>query len=193
MNHYIELTLIPDLDVDLNFIWAKVYTQIHLGLVQIQDKNKAVPVGVSFPEYAHERFLGKKLRLFASDEATLNRLNLSKCLERLMDYVHISSIRTVIASQIKGYVQVRRHRVSVNVSCLARRYVKRHPDTSIKEALKRLNDYQVSNTHYPYIHLSSLSGKQSFSLFICQTEVTQAVSGLFNSYGLSTVATLPHF
>lgn len=193
MNHYIELTLIPDLEVDLNFIWAKVYTQIHLGLVQIQDKNKAVPIGVSFPEYTHERFLGKKLRLFANDETTLNRFNVSKCLERLTDYVHISPVRAVLANQIKGYVQVKRYRQPASLGNLARRYVKRHSDTSIEEALNRLNDYQVSNTHYPYIHLSSLSGKQSFSLFICQTEVTQAVSGLFNSYGLSTVATLPHF
>jgi CRISPR-associated endonuclease Csy4 len=193
MNHYIELTLIPDLEVDLNFIWAKVYAQIHLGLVRMQDANKAVPIGVSFPEYAYERFLGKKLRLFANDEATLNRFNVSKCLERLTDYIHISSVRAVVASQIKGYVQVKRYHQPASLGSLARRYAKRHLDTSVEGALHRLNGYKVDNTHHPYIHLSSLSGKKAFSLFICQTQASEWIEGVFNTYGFSERATLPHF
>ncbi|MBE0472372.1 MAG: type I-F CRISPR-associated endoribonuclease Cas6/Csy4, partial [Methyloprofundus sp.] len=37
MKHYIELTLLPNTDINAFTLWSKVYQQIHLGLVEMQD------------------------------------------------------------------------------------------------------------------------------------------------------------
>ena len=85
MHYYIELTLIKDSEISPYFIWSKLYTQLHLALVEMQDTNAQVPIGVSFPEYnvgeskgKKLMLLGSKLRIFAQDEATLTKLNLPK-------------------------------------------------------------------------------------------------------------------
>ena len=44
MKNYIEMTLLPDADITLNFLWEKLYQQLHLALVEIQDSDKTVPV-----------------------------------------------------------------------------------------------------------------------------------------------------
>ena len=71
MRFYCEITLLPNPEVNLNFLWSKVFQQIHLGLVEMQDEQRRVPIGISFPEYViGEKYsvLGDKLRLFAQDE-----------------------------------------------------------------------------------------------------------------------------
>ena len=40
MKHYIEITLLPDAEVGLGFIWQKMYQQIHLALVEVKDANE---------------------------------------------------------------------------------------------------------------------------------------------------------
>ena len=50
MKYYQELTLLPDMEVELYYIWSNLYTQIHLALVELQDEQGNVPVGDTFPE-----------------------------------------------------------------------------------------------------------------------------------------------
>ena len=98
MKYYLEITLLPNPDINLLTLWSKVFQQIHLGLVEMQDNQKRVPIGVSFPEYIiGEKYsvLGGKLRLFAQEETTLARLDAPKWLSRLSDYVHCTGIRSV--------------------------------------------------------------------------------------------------
>ena len=79
MNYYIEITLIDNSDLNLFSLWSKVFQQIHLGLVEIQDDQGRVPIGLSFPDYVTgEKYsvLGGKLRLLAKDEAILSRFNI---------------------------------------------------------------------------------------------------------------------
>ena len=66
-------------DVFLFFLWSKVYQQIHLALVGTLE-NEQTALGISFPEYQDNQFLGKKLRVFAESEQELERLNLAQCL-----------------------------------------------------------------------------------------------------------------
>ena len=51
MKNYIEITLLPSAEITLSFLWEKLYQQLHLALVEIQDSDKSVSVGVSFPKY----------------------------------------------------------------------------------------------------------------------------------------------
>jgi CRISPR-associated endonuclease Csy4 len=213
MNYYLEITLLPSLDLNLFGLWSKVFQQIHLGLVEMQDENKQVPIGVSFPEYVvGEKFsvLGGKCRLFAKDEATLARFDAPKWLARLSDYVHCTSIRPV-PDKVAGYAIYRREHAKTNPERLARRYAKRH-NIDFEAALNGVVELRAdSNTgaaypksfRYcdmpsqriatPFIRLQSLSNGQSFCLWIKKTEVSEPSIGSFSSYGLSTQATVPEF
>ena len=96
MKFYVEITLLPSIETPINFLWEKVYQQIHLALVENQDSHGKVSIGVSFPEYDCKQFqLGNKLRLFSFSQEELEHLNIRKWLFRLRDYIHITDIRYV--------------------------------------------------------------------------------------------------
>lgn len=207
MNHYIELTLIKDSEISPYFFWSKLYIQLHLALVEMQDANAQVPIGVSFPEYnvgesknKKLMLLGTKLRIFAHDEATLNKLNLPKWLARLDDYVHVKNIKPV-PENVQNHLVVSRYRPKANIELVARRIVKRKQITlglaiaylnTVDEA-KKLKGYAQKWEPFPYIQMKSLSGKQDFSLCISQTTVDEVKSGVFSTYGLSSQSTVPHW
>ncbi len=198
MKVFIELTIIPNAEISPYFIWPKLYTQLHLSMVEIKDVNDQVLVGVSFPEYKvvenkDKKFamLGSKLRLFAKDEAILAQLNLNKWLERLTDYVHIKSM-SVVPEKATSHLIVSRYREPRNPEALARRFAKRH-SISVEDALTRLKDYKQEFDVLPYIQLKSLTGGESFNLFILQNLVDKEKVGAFSTYGLSSVSTVPHW
>lgn len=215
MRFYQEITLIKTPEITPYFIWSKLYIQVHLALVEQQNSDKTVNFGVSFPKYRYEdkegRFfasLGSKLRVFAPTEVELQRLNLAQWLERLVDYVHIKSIQSV-PDNISCHVNVRRYRADTKLDRLTRRYAKRR-GISFEEARAEQNQ-RFADTHnltlhqaqqhyiqpkvkdYPFIKLQSLSGEKEFSLLIAQVEAEQCCSGSFNTYGLSSQSTVPHW
>lgn len=194
MKHYIEITLIPDADVGLFSLWSKVYLQLHLALVELKDANSLVPVGISFAEYRGDEkhsMLGSKLRVFASDINHLEKLNLNHWFNRLCDYVHMTSIRAVPSEH--GYVVVSRVHTPANVGNLARRYAKRH-SISLEVALELYKNYDPKQpTHLPFIKIKSLSSANDFMLCIQQNANSNAVSGLYSTYGLSGTSTVPHW
>lgn len=211
MNQYIEITLLPNPDLNLFSLWSKVFQQIHLGLVELQEEQ--VPIGVSFPEYViGEKYsvLGSKCRLFARDDATLARFDAGKWLARLSDYVHCTSIRPV-PEKILGYATYQRQQPKTSKERLARRYAKRH-GLGVAEALQTtidLADKATPNAGYkmqfrycdmppkaivtPFIRLKSLSSEQTFCLWIKKTLVAEASEEGFSRYGLSPKATVPEF
>lgn len=196
MKYYQEITLIPHAELALNFIWSKLYTQLHLALVALQDAQGNVPVGVSLPKYQlkagkHVSPLGDKLRVFAADEATLQQLNLSQWLNRLLDYVHLSGIRPIPA-KVNGYAIYHRRQFKQNPENLARRRVKRKGDLSFEQAVALYEPHMVQ-TKLPYIRLKSLSNEQSFNLFIEKKAADEAGGFNFGTYGLSSSASVPEF
>ncbi|MFC0351203.1 type I-F CRISPR-associated endoribonuclease Cas6/Csy4 [Undibacterium danionis] len=196
MKYYQELTLLPQAEVGMYAIWPKLYTQLHLALVEIQNAYPDQPVGVSFPQYKLGQenisgFIGNKLRIFALDEATLAQLDLAKWLRRLNDYVHITQARAV-PENIKRYYCFSRVQAKSNVHRLARRKASRK-DISLEQALMSLEGFKEQKLHQPFINLGSLSRGERFQLFIEREEFSQPMSGVFTSYGLSSVATVPDF
>ncbi len=195
MKYYQELTLLPDADVELYFIWSSLYTQIHLALVDIQDEQGNIAVGVSFPEYVKEgdyAVLGSKLRLFAQNEAILEKLNLSKWLDRLSDYVHHTKIRSV-PEKIEGHAVFQRYRTKTNAERLARRYAKRN-GVSLEEAMKKYKDFKDELTTLPFIRIRSQSNQNLFRLIIDKKAVESHTGDYrFSTYGLSTDSSVPEF
>ncbi|ENU20826.1 CRISPR-associated protein cas6/csy4, subtype I-f/ypest [Acinetobacter bohemicus ANC 3994] len=202
MKYYQEITLIDQAEISSYFIWSKLYTQLHIALAEIKDTNNKVNIGVSFPQYLFEKNdknskvnLGKKLRLFAQNEADLKKLDLKKWLDRLTDYVHITSIREV-PENIKSYAIYKRKQVKTNAERLARHRVKRG-DIGFDEALARYSNV-VTTTDLPYIQMLSLStsdeqDKKRFKLFIEKRSIEQSESQVFSTYGLSSESSVPEF
>lgn len=192
MKYYIELTLIQNADIAHYFLWEKVFQQVHLGLVEMQDSDKKVQIGISFPEYDKENYkLGSKLRLFAEDEKTLEQFEVQRWLNRLSDYVHITRIRPVPNRKLT-YACYKREQIKQTKERLARRKAKR-AGISIDEALQLLGDYEEKQVQTPFINIKSQSSNQRFRLFILKEESDDLINQGFSAYGLSNISTVPEF
>ncbi|KGQ69416.1 hypothetical protein OA57_11710 [Chelonobacter oris] len=213
MQYYQEITIIKSPEISPYFIWSKLYTQLHLALVEVLNSDRTSHIGVSFPEYQciedecnPVKTLGNKLRVFAHTKQELEALNLSKWLARLTDYVHIRSVQNV-PQNVTQHGIVSRLRQKSNNDRITRAYAKRHHLSfeAAKEerihtfAEKHQLSYEQSLQHYhnptlkerPFIKIQSLHSKLQYSLEIEQTIVESAVEGGFNSYGLSSKTTVP--
>jgi CRISPR-associated endonuclease Csy4 len=192
MKYYIEISLLPSADINLNFLWEKVFQQVHLGLVEMKTSNGAVPIGISFPEYNAERHeLGRKMRLFAADKLVLETLNAPKWLRRFNDYVHLTRIRPV-PDHVSAYASYTRQQSKSSKQRLARRKAKRE-GIELEQALKLLEDFQEQQLKNPFITMTSQSSGRRFHLFILKKEIEQPIDKGFSSYGLSPSSTVPEF
>ena len=195
MKFYQEITIIPNHEIGEYFIWSKLFTQIHLGFVSIQDNQEKSPIGISFPEYFMDKkfgILGSKLRLFAQSESDLLIFDTKKHLSRLSDYVHISGIREV-PQRINGYSTYSRYQPKVNKERLARRRAIRHK-VDYDAALEHYSSMNHKTITMPYINLKSLSSKNEFCLWIKKTSTTEPSNKkIYSTYGLSLSSTVPEF
>ena len=198
MKNYIEMTLLPDVDITLNFLWEKLYQQLHLALVEIQDSDKIVPVGVAFPEYRCDTEenvyqLGSKVRLFSPTRETLEAVNINQWLSRLSDYMHISSIREV-PEKNQSYTIFKRSQPKNNNHKMARRKAKRE-GISLEEAIAYFKSRKEQYSPAPFVRIKSLSSNNQYRLIILQEKANENHhKGVFNTYGLSkNGSTVPLF
>lgn len=197
MKFYVDVTLLPSADLSPYFLWSKIYRQVHLALVGMKLDGGCVPIGVAFPEYDDKKKnLGVKLRLLATEEKLLIKLNVCKWLSRFSDYVHITGIRAV-PERVKKYVVYKRKQPEISFSKFRRavlRKAKRESITltdaekSLEPMLHRSNQTVVSE---PYIQLISDSSGEKFCLFITKQAADGASEYLFNTYGFG--AAVPEF
>ena len=200
MNYYIEVTLMENDQFSPYELWSQLYPQLHLALVEAKNADNKVNIGFSFPQYRFHQdkgvgFIGTKLRLFAESEADLKKLDIRRWLERLEDYVHVTSIREV-PNDIKNYAIYKRKQVKTNAQRLARHRVKRG-DIGFDEALARYSNV-VTTTNMPYIEMKSLStsdqqSEKRFKLFIEKQSAEKSATQVFSTYGLSSVSSVPEF
>ncbi|MBL4903685.1 MAG: type I-F CRISPR-associated endoribonuclease Cas6/Csy4 [Desulfocapsa sp.] len=194
MKCYIEITLLPGIEIPIYFLWEKVYQQLHLALVEIQDDNGVVRVGVSFPEYDEKKYqLGCKLRLFAPSKKDLEALNIHKWLSRLTDYIHVTSIREV-PGKPAGYAFFKRIQTKSSNTRLARRKAKRE-GISYEDAFSSLSKRREQISKVPYLHFKSLSTDKRYRLMIAcvETEQRNSHGDVFSTYGLSAKSPVPMF
>ncbi len=194
MKAYLDITLLPSDDIGHHFLWGKVYQQLHLALVENKNADGLSSFGVTFPEFNAEKHqLGRKLRVFGPDQDSLGELDLTQWMQRLQDYVHITSIRET-PKQVSGYMRFSRLRTKSNKERLARRAAKRK-GTSLQQALEDRKSFQPQRTNAPFIQLKSMGNNHPFQLFIGYETLasqTNNKSG-FSSYGLSKGQSLPMF
>jgi CRISPR-associated endonuclease Csy4 len=207
MKHYIDITLLPDPEIPLYFLWEKVYQQLHLALVEhafekeVVDNSgnkkliKVSKIGISFPGYDVEKHhLCKKLRLFSETKELLESLNAGKWLANLSDYVHLTSIKPVEPEKIKGYGCFYRIQAQHNNAYLARRKTKAKKNAlPFEEAMKYFALRKDKSIDAPFVYLKSASSGKRFPLFIAYQEKKEANYQGFSCYGLSPQSTVPIF
>ncbi|EOV8088079.1 type I-F CRISPR-associated endoribonuclease Cas6/Csy4 [Providencia stuartii] len=211
MNYYQEVTLLPDTTIPLDFLWQKVYQQIHIALVDNKTSQGQSAIAVAFPEYGSVGFrLGRKIRLHATTQGELEQLNVQKWLVRLMDYVHIKSIQTVPeqhiqVSYIRKHVKGQR-RIEADMQQKARLWSEKSGQP-LAQCLQALSASKPkANNRLPFLWVESLHARDKqaesrpFPLFIERLDAGQMQVGGFSCYGLSQVtgdtvclATVPHF
>lgn len=196
MNYYLELTIIGNPELTPYQIWSKLYTQLHLAFVEQKDAQDKTVYGVSFPQYrtlADKKiaYLGYKLRVFAPTEQALSALNLNKWLERLTDYIHISSIRSV-PNDIKGYANYYRATPKMILDERITHQAKRH-GVPYHKAAERFEGYKEQSLVYPHIQLTSQTNHQSYPLYIGKQAAEVLTDGRFGTYGLSRTSSVPEF
>ncbi len=197
MKYYLDITLLPDADITLGFIWQKVYQQIHIALVENKVADNESVIALSFPHYREKNSdkafpLGNKLRLLAATEQVLETLAITTWLKRFADHTHITSIKSVPES-VNEYVCFSRKQFKTNISRIARRRAKRHNE-SFEQALKYYANFEDKKTKLPFINVKSLSKDELFRLFIEREISPKDTTGGFNCYGLSKKqATVPCF
>lgn len=183
---YREIRLFDDTEISLGFIWQKLYERLHRALVPLKDAQGGVPVGFTFPRYESDFPLGDRLRVFAPDEAALEKLALEVMLADLSDYVKISEIQQTPTEH--GHVVFYRKQFKTNPYRQARRYAKRH-GVSYEEALQRYEtfdvDKKIQNNKLPYFNFNSSSTGQKTRIFIAKGTVEHPREGKFTTFGLS--------
>jgi CRISPR-associated endonuclease Csy4 len=192
MNYYQEISLLPNADIAVYFLWQKLYQQIHLALVGNKSADNASAIGVVFPEYDSGKFsLGTKLRLIAADEKLLEQTHCEKWLTRLSDYVHVSRIKPV-PEKLAGYACFKHIKLKGNKEKLARRRANRKGET-LQQALAHFEDFEEQQSKLPYINMNSQTNGQRFRLFIEKQVMEQPQTGVYSCYGLSNTITVPLF
>lgn len=200
MKFYQEITLLADAEISPYFLWQKLYTQLHIALVDVKNKYDMTGIGVSFPQYRYEKTdgktiatLGTKLRVFANTEDELLKLNLNVWLERLSDYVHLKSIQPV--PKVHSYAIFKRYHPRNNLQVVAERFAK-HRNIDFLSALQHCQTHKAKSEPYPFIALKSKSSGNPYQLHIVQVLSDSEKSGTFNAYGVNQMngdATIPHW
>lgn len=192
LNKYRELTLLPDEEMDLRFLWEQTYKELHLALSSDLVKHT---IGFSFPQYnERKRSLGCKLRIFSHSEANLKNFDIQRLVNNLSDNIHYSSIKNV-PSDCKTYEYF--SSVTIRNPSKAKRLVKRAEARGvvldIDEVTRQFNELN-SKIVLPYVNMVSNSSGNPYPLVIARKPATsQGTTIKFSSYGLSTQTPVPRF
>jgi len=192
MKYYLDITLLPDAEANLGFLWQRVYQQVHIALAENKIAKNQSAIAVSFPEYGNKNFpLGSKLRLFSQTQEQLQQLDIGKWLNRLTDYTHFKSIKEVPLT-VNQFARFKRKQFDTNIERLARRRVMRKGE-SLEQALKHFEGFTDRETNLPFLNMKSLANGDQFKLFIEREFLDKEGNGVFGCYGLSVGATVPWF
>lgn len=187
MDHYIDIRLRPDPEFSSTLLMGALFGKAHRALVRAGGGK----IGVSFPGHAiSPRTLGDCLRLHG-EKAELESLMKLQWLTGMADHVRMSEVAHIPDGT--SYRVVRRIQAKTNAERLRRRYAQRHQVTE-EEARHLIPSSVEQKVQLPYLSIRSQSTGQEFSLFVeHMPPKTESVAGEFNSYGMSTTATIPWF
>lgn len=186
MLHFFDVSLLPDPESSTTHLMAALYSKFHFALVRSHTSSLAV----SFPQYAKSPCgVGSVLRILGSP-SELQALLAFDWLGGMRDQVRIESIGPVPATTEHKLLQ--RVQPKSSVWRLRRRHMKRHGVTELA-ATNAIPDSAAELVDLPFVQMASHSTGQRFRLYLRLRPAVTAISGTFNSYGLSATATIPWF
>ena len=185
--HFIDLRVLPDPEASEAQLLGALYDRLHLALV----RHRRDDIGISFPHYSlNPRAIGSILRLHGSAEALTGLMD-AGWMGGVRDHVRVGGVAPVPADVQHRTMQ--RKQFKTNVDRLRRRRMIRKGETA-EQAARAIPHTTEQRPNLPYVHLRSKSTGHSFCLFIALGPAqARAVSGPFNSHGLSVKATVPWF
>jgi CRISPR-associated endonuclease Csy4 len=190
MKYYIEITILPNIEISSNFLWTQLFQKLHLTFVQIKRFTNEVPIGIGFPNYPKKHPLKDKLRLFARSKEDIINLNIGQIFFGLKDYIHIEDIKRV-PENTKSFSCYKRQHIKKKHNLVTRK--SRRHNINYEQALEDYKNFTEKHIETPFIHINSQSTKNRFSLFIQKIERDSEKYEGFNTYGLSKVSTVPEF
>ena len=185
--HYIEIRILPDPEFSAAHLMGALYAKLHRALVQMGTQG----LGVSFPGYSIKpRTVGPIMRIHGSLSELLS-LEQTQWLRGMHDHIDLKEAHPV--PQGATYRTVYRRQFKTNVDRLRRRRMRRHGETA-DQAVAAIPESVQQQPTLPFIQMRSQSTVQTFCLFLeMGPEQEVAALGGFNTYGLSTQATVPWF
>jgi CRISPR-associated endonuclease Csy4 len=208
MKFYQDIALLSGAEIDPGFLWQKLYQHVHLALVEHKVGENLSSIAVGFPGYGQKCFpLGLTLRLYATSQNTLEKLDIEQYLARISDYVRVTSVKAITG--VTGHVSFVRHhakgegRIERDEQDKAQRWSAKtgKPYGECLEALAKTRP--KADSKLPFIWVESLGGKRitpvssrKFPLFIKMMEFEAEHEGAVSCYGLSNpknLVTVPKF
>lgn len=189
MDHYIDISLLPDPEFTQNMLMGALFNKLHRALVAMQSNRLAI----SYPTYqgkGRKRHLGTVFRLHGSS-ANLQTLMQTNWLRGMNDHINKTEVQAVPSDH--QHLQVSRVQCKSSVNRLRERYIRRR-NVSAEQAIAAIPIDVEQTLNLPFVMVKSASTKQQFRLFIQQTVVAnENLDATFNSYGLSQNGTVPSF
>ena len=183
MDHYVDIKVLPDPEFKETVLLSALFSKLHRALGQVAEGR----VGVSFPEV--KALLGGKIRLHGS-QADLTKLMDTNWLQGLRDYCHQSEIKKI--PEKVSYKTVRRVQAKSAHNKRKRSIAKGW--ISEAEAIQSIPDTQQKVLSIPFLQIKSLSNGNPMRIYVEHSKsLENSVSGIFTSYGFSSVATIPWF
>ncbi|OOE69841.1 type I-F CRISPR-associated endoribonuclease Cas6/Csy4 [Salinivibrio sp. IB282] len=203
MQYYIDITLLPDTDISADFLWHKVFQQVHIALAENKIGPNQSAIAVGFPDYRQGDFpLGHRLRFFAQTKEEFEQLNIQRWLSRLTDYVHIKAVKPV-PDGVQDYAYFKRwnykspQRLYKNLDRRAAAIASKNGYDEAEVKRRLLENIKTDDKRWllPFIQVTSLSSQkragrpntEEFALYI-ERETTKQPPNKdqpFTCYGLS--------
>lgn len=183
MNYYTDRVLLPDAEIPITILMNALYAKLHKALWDL----KATNIGISFPKY--EITLGNVLRIH-STESALNELQGMDWLGGIKGYCKVGEISLVPTDS--KFRTVSRKQSTMSQSKL-NRLIKRGSiaEGEVKEYRAKMVGEGLVN---PYLELLSSSSRNKYRRYIeFGPLLDEPVSGSFDQFGLSKIATVPWF
>ena len=188
ITHYFDIKAIPQEDMTEDLIIDELLGSLHNLLVRTELKGK---IGLGFPNFNLNKRLGGILRLFSSEEYLLEFEKAVKIDNTIRDYAVITENKRV-PDRIKGHTVFSRIRPREISQSQIKRYQKRNPDKWTEAFAQEVNNNRLMTFGAPHFKIRSASTKQHFTIWVKRKEQEESF-GLFDSYGLSKGASVPHF
>lgn len=193
MKYYIDLKILPDAEIPINFILNKTYSKLHKVLVTLN----ATDIAVSFPHY--KTALGDVIRVHSTKDR-LVELQALNWLGGLSGYCNVGKTLP-IPTKIEGYRLVSRMQQTMSLKKLEQRiiYQKEKGILRTAEEIKAYKKQYITKMdetklNTPYLELESVSNGNKYRRYIQLGEVSKSNKlGNFDQFGLSKDATIPWF